>query len=308
MFAAIGVGGESNVDGNAVAAVATAPAASRPQAVTTRSTLVQAHHGPIRVDAPMPDQLTRIRIAHAELEGGLTFMFFEHANAAAIKGFPAPARIVSTGEDALKLSAESPVARWDMVMRAVDDGVELTLTVRNVSDRAWPAIAAVEACVSPRWPNKDGQPVRFVRREGDTSQTVQPLSDRDSRTRTHILVDGRLELLKEMGICFRDDETYRAVSADENWMSTWWNKTYPPDPRHPGKGVLIRRDEATGWVMSFAWSEWTQLKTHDLYDCLHVAPRLGPLAPGESKTIHGKIGLFHGSMDESLRKALPKNS
>lgn len=286
-----------------------------PAAGSARPTPISVTSGPITVDAPFPGLLLRLRVSHVDMQGGLSFMFYEHANASAVKGFPGPASMEKIAPDTLKLSGANDVGEFVLQMRVDGEGIGLELTARNRSKTPWPAHASVEPCISPRWPNLPAEyqgmthfnrPVLFMERRGESWVRTQPLHDNVEKKRTSVLLaDDRPALLDHMGICFSDAATRRSMEADDNWISTWWNKTYPPDPRHPARGVLVRRDDATGWVLTFGWDDWTNLKTHDTYDSLHVAPRLGPLAPGEAKTIRGRIGLFRGTLEEGIRRALP---
>ena len=243
-------------------------------------TTLVARHGPISIDAPIPNQMFRLRIAHTDLLGSINFMFFEHVNAFALKGFPGPTRLVQIASDALELSSDSAMARWTMALRAIrywrgSDSYRpecLAPVLAPDHRRGSLPIAAMAEYREQPDPLHSGAAERW--------QVSRPLSDHENRKRTYISRNHQFELLDGMGICFRDEQTLRMISQDKNWMSEWWNKTYPSDSRSPDEGLLVRHDESTGWNMTLAWDDWTHLKSHDVYDCLHVAPRLGPLAPG----------------------------
>jgi YD repeat-containing protein len=267
------------------------------------SAVCEAKSGPITISAS-PADLRQIRIAHEQLTNAMSFMWWENVDCSCLeKHFPRGSAVEQRKADALWITGKDSSAHWELEMTAVPDGAILKLTVTNTGTEPWKDICAAISCFSPRYPNGSTNYARPIGQERGRS----PFADRDNRDHTYALnKKGELQLLTPMGAAFASPAVEAAVKADANWLSTWWNESYPPAKWYPSTGLLIRYDQTSGWVMALYWDDWVHLKTHDLFDCLHVDPRFGALKPGESKTLHGRLYLYQGSPARVLSHGVQK--
>ena len=75
-----------------------------------------------------------------------------------------------------------------------------------------------------------------------------------------------------------------------------------PTARPDATGGLILRESMDGaWVSGMAWNDFLSVQAHNPWQCMHLAPRVGPLKPGETRSIRGKIYLLNGTKDDCLR-------
>jgi hypothetical protein len=172
-------------------------------------------------------------------------------------------------------------------MTAAVDGVDLLLTVRNLSDRDWPAIAGIIPCFNP----------------GFNPAAPRP-ADRSTaflNTDTFFLAAGGLERLEHREIHFnhtlRDEVDARALSRPLVFSSKW-----PLSESDATGGLLIRESTDRRWVTAIVWEDFLSAQGHNPWDCMHLGVRVGPLAAGGSKRIRGRIYLLPGDRDEILER------
>jgi hypothetical protein len=67
-------------------------------------------------------------------------------------------------------------------------------------------------------------------------------------------------------------------------------------------GLLLRESLSGGWTSGIAWSDALGVQAHNPWLCMHVAVKVGPLARGERKVLHGRMYLFPGDREEGLRR------
>lgn len=67
-------------------------------------------------------------------------------------------------------------------------------------------------------------------------------------------------------------------------------------------GLLLRESDDETWVMGIAWESFISAQGHNPWSCMHLSIAVGPLAPGETKTVRGKMYLFKGTKEDCLER------
>jgi hypothetical protein len=170
----------------------------------------------------------------------------------------------------------------ELAMQVDDRGVALTLTVENKSDHDWPDTAAIVACFNP------GPKERRTYVMGHHLATFyvsergfERLADRDM----HFAADLRDELER-----LSPDRTFE---FSDRWA------TSQDDAR---RGVLVRESLHGGWTGAIAWDSFLGVQAHNFWLCMHIATKVGPLARGAKKTLHGRIYLFPGTPKQAYER------
>ena len=185
---------------------------------------------------------------------------------------------------------------FDLSVTAVEDGAELQLKVTNTSDREWPEIAAIIPCFNPGY---DG-PKR-------TNAIPNPNFYDDGHDHTYFYGEDGFDLLAGEApreIHFNDS----LRSTIENWDKQGddgpfvWHHKWPTSKRNAHRGLLVRESEDRSQTMAIAWEDFLTAQGHNPWKCMHLSIRVGPLTPGESKSIRGKMYLFEGSKEDLLKK------
>jgi hypothetical protein len=184
-------------------------------------------------------------------------------------------------------------AAVDFRLKPVADGAEMLLTVRNLTGRPWPAIAAIIPCWSP------GQV------EGTDPNMPMPKSvgfADASRKDTEFLSETGVTVLTNRAIHFNRKLRREADAASDNGTHAFSHK-WPTSEENARAGVLVRRSMDGEWVTGVGWEDFLSVQGHNPWSCMHVGVRVGPLPPGGSKTIRGRLYLFRGTTEECWRRA-----
>ncbi len=213
------------------------------------------------------------------------------------------ANISLPGDPSIRLDCES-----------VEDGVNLTLTVTNDTNKTWPEISAVMPCLTPGSPDP-----RYP--EPDINQTFRDMD----RIRTWYLGPTGLQRLEDSDLHFdhelrtKVDEALRKDGAEAGTFpslgfptgdKTEWpvptdgshKGMWPISPDNAQTGLILRESNDGGWVSGIAWENYLSVSGHYPLRCMHLSARVGPLAPGETRMIRGKIYLFSGTKEDGLSK------
>lgn len=185
---------------------------------------------------------------------------------------------------------------FDLSVTAVEDGAELLLKVTNTTDRSWPEIAAIIPCFNPGY---DG-PKR-------TNAVPNPNFFDDTHDHTYFYGENGLDILA--------GDAPREIHFNDTWFTTiesrekqrddgqyvWYHK-WPTSKRNAHRGLLARESEDRSQTMAIVWEDFLTAQGHNPWKCMHLSIRVGPLEPGESKSIRGKMYLFEGNKEDLLQK------
>ena len=113
--------------------------------------------------------------------------------------------------------------------------------------------------------------------------------------------DARLDQLRsllfghEIATLSRLREKVDAQAEDGQFV---FSQKWPTSPDNAYQGLIVRESTDGEWVAGIAWERFLSAQGHNPWACMHLCVNVGPLAPGESKTIRGRIYLFPGTRDE----------
>ena len=168
-----------------------------------------------------------------------------------------------------------------LMMKSNQHGAEMTLNVTNRSSHAWPAIAAVIPCFNPG--PQDIRNAQFA------------------NSKTYFLAKGGLTKTIKREIHFND--AFRAeIDREAKDGKYVFSHKWPTSAQNAVGGLLLREATDAGWVAGIAWEDFLTAQAHNPWQCMHLSIRVGPLEPGESKQIRGKIYLFQGNRDDCLKR------
>jgi hypothetical protein len=199
---------------------------------------------------------------------------------------------------------------------SVEDGVNLTLTVSNDTDQTWPELSAIMPCLTPGSPDPRNPEPKINRlfRDMERIRTwylgpegLKRLTDvRSDLHFNHDLRPQVDQVLQETGkgqdqfptrgFPTGDPEEW-PVSADESSEAYW-----PISGDNAHAGLILRESDDGDWIAGIAWDDYLSVSGHYPLRCMHLSARVGPLAPGQTKVIRGKIYLFRGTREEGLSK------
>ncbi len=177
-------------------------------------------------------------------------------------------------------------------MKPARDGAEMLLTVTNTTGYVWPATAAIIPCWSP------GQ-VKGTDPNQPLPKT-EAFADQE-HDKTQFLSDAGLSLLNSRAIHFNRELRRTAESASDHGKFAFSYK-WPTSEENARAGILVRRSRDGKWVTGIGWEDYLSVQGHNPWSCMHVAVRVGPLAPNASKTIRGRLYLFQGTAAECWRR------
>lgn len=166
--------------------------------------------------------------------------------------------------------------------RVVGDVVELELWVDNRTARAFSEHAAIIACFNPGPP--DTQPFEMGHHKSTFflgADGVERLADRDLHFRA-ALRPSLESLSRTLEFAF-----------SRRWASS---------ERDDHGGLLVRTSQSGRWSCGVAWEDWLGVQAHNPWLCMHIATRVGPLAPGASRRIRGRLVLLEGGREAVLER------
>ena len=80
-----------------------------------------------------------------------------------------------------------------------------------------------------------------------------------------------------------------------------FSNKWPTSKDDAHEGLLVRQSTDGRWVTGIAWRDFLSAQGHNPWQCMHLGINVGPLRPGKSKTIQGRIYLFPGQPAGLLR-------
>jgi hypothetical protein len=180
-----------------------------------------------------------------------------------------------------------------LTVLATANGADLSLKVTNRSqDKVWPEIAGVIPCFNPG------------RKEGTSDTDPGPknaqFGDLQER-KTYFLGPQGLALLDSRAIHF--NERLRPLIDREGAAGPFrFSEKWPTSEVNAKAGILIRESEDGQWVAGIGWEDFLSVQAHNPWHCMHLAVRVGPLKPMQTKIIRGKMYLFRGNRDDCLAR------
>jgi hypothetical protein len=182
--------------------------------------------------------------------------------------------------------------QFQLILRAVADGAQLTLRVTNRTAHAWPEMAGIIPC----W-NTGQVP-------GTNPSMPKPANPHFAdpwRRNTYYVSESGLTPLDSRAIHFNAALRAAADRAAESGRFAWSNK-WPTSDENARAGFMVRESEDGRWVTAVAWEDFVSVQGHNPWYCLHNCVRVGPLRPGESRTVRGRLYLFPGNKEECLAR------
>jgi len=172
----------------------------------------------------------------------------------------------------------------------VANGAELTATVTNRTNYVWPAIAGIIPCWSPGMVpgTNPSMPDPLNRNFAD------PLHIRTYYFSTHGLTP-----LTSRAIHFNED-CHDEVNAAAKDGKLAFSAKWPTADDQATAGLIVRESEDGQWVTGVAWERFLSVQGHNPWYCMHSSILVGPLKPGESRTIRGRLYLFRGTKEDCV--------
>ena len=166
---------------------------------------------------------------------------------------------------------------------AVDaEGVALELSVTNPLEQPFGELAALVPCFNP----------------GPTERRTHALAHYDA---TYYV--GRTGLERASGREMHFNAALReALCAVSPELEFDFSSKWPTSDHDAAAGLLLRESRDGSFVTGIAWEDFIGAQAHNPWQCLHLGVRVGPLAPGATRTIRGRIWLFAGGREELLHR------
>jgi hypothetical protein len=201
-----------------------------------------------------------------------------------------------TWENEITLSDDRSAARivsanpgLELEMRAVEDGAELSLTVQNTTERAWPELASMIACFNPG------------------PQATRNRQFANTKTWFHAADGLRPLTMQAPREIHYNDRLRKAIDAQSDADGTYaWSSKWPTSKVDAVDGLILRESTDGRWVTGIAWDRFLSAQGHNPWECMHLSARVGPLKPEEMRTVAGRIWLFEGTKEELLRRFLKR--
>jgi len=237
-----------------------------------------------------------IKIESRQDRKGFAYLWFYewHLFDAVAKGEHTPGSCAwpwSVNEQGTAAKMDSPWLK--MTIEATRDGGAMTLDMTNATDHDWPALAAIIPCFNPGNPEK--------------VQERNPIFLDEDYEHTYFLGKDGLDLIK--------GQYPREIHFAHEWrpaIMDWkkergangfvFSEKWPTSDRDAYAGLLIRESQDRQWTMGIAWESFLSIQGHNPWNCMHLSVRVGPLKPGQSRTIRGRIYLIKGSKADCLHR------
>lgn len=172
---------------------------------------------------------------------------------------------------------------FQLEMKAVVDGAELSLHATNKSGHDWPELAGIIACFNPG--PADIRNMQFANKK------------------TFFHGPNGLVRLQKRNIHF-NTAISKAVEAEAKAGKYIWSDKWPKGEPNATVGLLVRESTNNQWVTGIAWERFMSSQGHNPWQCMHLGIHLGPLPQGKSRTVSGRIYLFKGKKENLLERYL----
>lgn len=181
-----------------------------------------------------------------------------------------------------------------LTFQSGDDGVDMILDIRNDTEHTFPDIAAVIPCFNA------GPPARYKELH-EKYPLNRNFVDTDSLYTYFIGPEG-ITLLNNRHIHFNVKYRSEIEKVRTDTVIFPFDNKWPTSSIDAYAGLLLRESVDKQWVTGIAWDEYISVQGHNPWYCMHLSIRVGPLTPGQTKRIRGKIYLFKGTPEDCLQK------
>jgi hypothetical protein len=180
-----------------------------------------------------------------------------------------------------------PAHGVDLFADPGEESVALSLRVENRTGRDWPREAALIPCLNPGRTPED-TPVIPELADSQRANTYYCGADGLAR-----LADGRIHWhadYREAVAAHRPDGGFPTDGSP-------WNEE---GEEAVTEALLVRESDAGDWVTGIGWEAGLSVDAHNPWRCMHVSVPVGPLAPGETTEIGGRLYLQRGDRHDVL--------
>ena len=237
----------------------------------------------------------RLRTARGGRAGGgdvfldlrVEYVRGDAARSAHARNLPAfPRRLAPDGAEAVVDARDfiSRFAPWPMAPK-------LTLRVTNTTDRASAGNCRCHSVLESR-PGAGDEPV--------DAAAAQPGVRRSDGAGDQLLPFGGGTRAARFTRAAFQHPVPRGGRAGIRWRTFRFSNKWPTAGDDATAGLLVRASEDGLWVTGIAWADFLSVQGHNPWSCLHVGVRVGPLQPGGSRTIRGRLYLFPGTKEECV--------
>ena len=178
-------------------------------------------------------------------------------------------------------------ACFELYADATPYGADLTLIATNAYSEPFMDVTGIIPCLQPNTPEfSDGQNDRtwYYGYNVDGSHIGWELSKDPT-------------FAQAMHFNFDMVPALRLISPDLSF--SFWDTA--EGMRFATEGIMTREsrpDIFPGWQAAVAWDHYLTAEGNNPRDCCHLGPLIGPLAPGESKVLKGKIYIVKATKEE----------
>lgn len=172
------------------------------------------------------------------------------------------------------------------VITAGEDEVDFRVTLRNPTSKASEA----------HWVQPCMRVGGFTGTRTDDARALVP----DYARRSFIFLDGKLSLLPTQPwaerAVYTPGQVWAAPGVDRSDVNP-----RPLSKLTPSNGLIGCYSADGRWILATAWEPWQEL-FQGIITCLHADFRVGGLAPGETKTVRGKVYVVPADTEALVRR------
>jgi len=171
--------------------------------------------------------------------------------------------------------------RYRVIVRHTEFGLAVSFTATNLSDRVFGNVTAFP-CLASRSAEFFDEALGRTWIEGEAGLTRLAETDRGTgeAVRTHYHVRGQWP----MGVC----------------LESFWGRASATEATG---GAIVRSSADGRWTVGTSWQRVCEIFHNEdqAHHCIHSVPTLGDLAPGQTKTVHGRVVFVEGGPDEAMK-------
>ena len=81
-----------------------------------------------------------------------------------------------------------------------------------------------------------------------------------------------------------------------------WAEKWPTATTSATDGLMVRESSSGLWVTGIAWDRFLSAQGNNPWECMHLAVQVGPLAPGDTRSLGGQLYLHAGKKERLLKR------